>query len=206
MKTIKHVIYLFILLSFMTNCNKKTDKVEVEFKLAIADNIDSNEYQIYSLILKEKFTTSNNLVIEQKTTGNLSISFGNIYFETLKTENQNLDTTIFNDFINKNNTVYNLDNKFIGSTKSITLISSEEINYLFNSQDINKAWNEFYEKYPKSNGMIKFSRVGFNSDKSQGIVEIGHYYASLGSDGSLVYLVKENNSWRIIKFINTWIS
>jgi hypothetical protein len=188
----------------MTNCNNKEDKVEPEFKLDKVDNFDVNEYQIYSIIINEKFKQSTDLVIEQKTSSSLSI--GNSYFESLRIENQNLDTTIFNDFIAKNDTTYNLDNKFNISTKSISMISDEEIKYFFNPQDLNKDWNEFYEKYPKSNGMIQFSRIGLNSDKSQAIVEMGHYYASLGADGFLLYLVKENNSWRIIKIINTWIS
>jgi hypothetical protein len=206
MKIIKRVCVFFFILSLITNCNKKEDKEEIEFKLDKADSLDVNEYQIYSLILNEKFTESNDLVVEQKTSGNISISIGNSYYEILRSENQNLDTTVFIDYIAKNDSVYNLGNKFNLQTKSISLISGEEIRYFFNSRDLNKDWNEFYEKYPKSNGIIQFTRVGFNLDKSQAIFELGHYYASLGAEGFLVYLVKENNYWRIIKFINTWIS
>jgi len=54
--------------------------------------------------------------------------------------------------------------------------------------------------------MIEMSRVGFSSDKSQAIVAVGYYYGSLGADGLLIYLTKEQNSWRIIKTINSWVS
>lgn len=206
MKTVNYVFFFFFMFTFMTNCNKKEDNVKSEFELVAADNLDDNEYQIYSLILDEKYTTSNYLLIEQETFSSSSISFGNNYYESLKTENPNLDTTIFGDFIEKNDKVHNLDKKFNNSTRSIVIISSEEIKYFFNSQDLNKDWNEFYENYPSSNGFIKFARVGFNVDKSQGIVEIGHYYGSLGADGFLIYVVKENNTWRIVEIINTWVS
>jgi hypothetical protein len=86
------------------------------------------------------------------------------------------------------------------------LISEEETDFFFNNPSINKSWETFYKKYPNSNGMIDFTRVGFNADKSQAIVEFGHYYASLGANGSLVYLVKEDNKWVIIKLLYTWIS
>jgi hypothetical protein len=206
MKTIRLMFLFFFVLSLMTNCNKKEDNIKPKFKLKTADNLDVNEYQIYSLILNEKFSACNNLVIEQETSYRVSFPIGNTYYETLKAENRNLDTTIFIDYVNKNDSAFNLENKFNSSTISFTMISSEEIKYFFNSQDLNKDWNEFYKKYPKSDGIIKFSRVGFNSDKSQAIVEIGHYYASLGADGFLIYLVKENNNWTIIKIINTWVS
>ncbi len=72
--------------------------------------------------------------------------------------------------------------------------------------DINKDWDEFYKRHPNSNGMIDMTRIGFNLDKSQAIVEIGHFYASLGADGLLIYLKYENNVWKIIKTVNTWVS
>lgn len=190
----------------MTNCKEKDSKAEPEFKLAAADNLDSEEYQIYSLILNENFKGSNDLIVKQSTSGSHSISFGNTYYEALKSENQNLDTTIFIDFDAKNKATYNLDNKFEGSTKPVKLISDEELKYIFDSQDLNKDWNEFYKRYSKSNSMIQFTRVGFNLDKSQAVVEVGNYYASLGADGFIVYLVKENNVWKIVKTINTWVS
>jgi hypothetical protein len=206
MKTIKTVIIFFFVVSLLTNCSKNKDSVELSYKLESADNLDQNEYQIYSLILNKMFPTSNVLVVEQKTSMNKSYSYGETYYASLKAENKSIDPAIFTDFVNRNDTVYNLESKFMGLTKSVILISSEEIRTIFDSQDINNNWNQFYKKYPKANGTIKFTRVGFNSNKSQGIVELGHYYASLGADGYLVYLVKEKDTWKIVKIIITWVS
>jgi hypothetical protein len=206
MKSIKQVLFYFLIALFFVNCDNKGDKLEPEFKLSTADKLDDNEYQIYSLILNEKFTTSNDLVVKQETTNSISTAFANKYYQPLKTEFPSMDSTIFTTIVENNVSAYNLDDQFTVSAKIITLISSEESQYFFISKDINQGWSDFYEKYPNSNGMIEMSRVGFNSDKSQAIVAVGHYYASLGADGFLIYLTREQNSWKIIKMINTWVS
>jgi hypothetical protein len=209
MKSIKQALLCFFIALFLVNCEDKDDIIEPNFKLSTADNLDSNEYQIYSLILNEKFTLINDLVVTQKTLKSTSttISFANNYYQPLKTEFPNLDTTIFTTLVESNVLAYNLANNFSVSTKTITLISSEEILYLFNLKDVNnKGWSDFNRKYPNSNGMIGMSRVGFNLDKSQAIVAVEHHYGSLGADGFLIYLIKEQNSWRIIKTINSWVS
>ncbi len=208
MKSIKQMLLYFFIALFLANCDNKDDILEPEFKLSTADNLDSNEYQIYSLILNEKFTFLNDLVVEQKTSKSTSItiSFANDYYQPLKTEFPNLDATIFTTLVGSNVLAYNLDNKFTTPTKTITLISSEELLYLFNSKDVNQGWSDFNRKYPNSNGIIEMSRVGFSPDKSQAIVAVEHHYGSLGADGLLIYLTKEQNSWRIIKTINPWTS
>ncbi len=203
MKTMRNLIFFALMLTLITNCNNTKETIEPEFKLSTTDNLDVNEYQIYSLILTEVYTTSNDLVVMQKTSRSIPVPTDNIYYESLKTEIKNLDTTIFADLVENNDSTFNLDNKFDITSKSITLISSAELQYLLNSQDINKGWEQFYKKYPNSNGIIDFSRVGFNNDKNQAILETGHYYASLGADGLLIYLTKNENAWRIIKIINT---
>lgn len=206
MKLMKQMLLYFFIALFLANCDNKDDILEPEFKLSTPDNFDTNEYQIYSLILNEKFTASNDLVIKQKTSTSISISFANDYYQPLKTEFPNLDGTIFTALVENNVLKYNLDNKFTVSAKTTTLISSEESLYLFNSKDVNQGWSNFYRKYPNSNGIIEMSRIGFSSDKSQAIVAVEHYYGSLGADGLLIYLMKEQNSWRIIKTINLWAS
>lgn len=207
MKSIKQALLYFFIALFLVNCDNQSDIIEPEFKLSTADNLEPNEYQIYSLILNEKFT-SNDLIVKQKTSKSTSITIplANDYYQPLKTEFPNLDETIFTSLVENNVLAYNLDNKFTLSTKTTTLISSEESQYFFNSKDVNQGWIDFYKKYPNSNGMIEMSRVGFNSDKSQAIVAVEHYYGSLGADGLLIYLIKEQNSWKIIKTTNLWVS
>ncbi|MDO9510404.1 MAG: hypothetical protein Q7J34_01480 [Bacteroidales bacterium] len=206
MKSIKYLFYCLFLFNLLTACSKNDEIVIPDFNLQTPDNLDIDEYKIYSLILNEVYTASEHFVVKQQTSTSISISINDSYYAILLANTPNLDTTIFANFIERNDSAYQLAYGFSGLIKPITLISEEETDFFFNNPSINKSWETFYKKYPNSNGMIDFTRVGFNADKSQAIVEFGHYYASLGANGSLVYLVKEDNKWVIIKLLYTWIS
>lgn len=206
MKKIQYLVFPLFLLLILTNCFNKKDDVLPEYKLNPVDSIDVNEYQVYSLILKENFKSSKELVIKQKTVVLIASSMINGYQESIKKDNPDLDATLFSDFTEKNDSSFNLGTQLTVPSKTITLITSEEVAHFFTPTDVNQGWNDFYKKHPNSNGMIDLTRVGFNKDKDQAIVAVGHYYASLGAEGLLIYLVKKNNSWRIVQTINTWTS
>jgi hypothetical protein len=124
----------------------------------------------------------------------------------VKAEISNIDSTVFTDYIVKNDSVFFLGNLFNIAAKTVSLISEDELNFIFRSQDVNGGWEKFHTLYPNSNGYIQFSRVGFNAGKNQAIFEMGHFYASLGAGGLIVFLRKENNTWRVVQSFYTWIS
>jgi hypothetical protein len=87
------------------------------------------------------------------------------------------------------------------------MISAEEIVFIFcNSEYIIKGWKDFYMKFTNSACEIFFSIIGYNKKKTQAIVEMGNTYASLGGEGSLIFLKLDNNEWKIVKAVHTWIS
>jgi len=202
MKSIKKLIYYLLVSLLFVNCDNKEETIEPEFKLNTADTLVDNEYQIYSLILKEQYQEITDFVIKQRTYSLNSFSLNESTVEFIQTEVPDMDTSIFAKAIDINKLTFYLDNKFNVPNKSITLISDQEIAYLLGD----KSWDGFYNKYPDSKGMISFTRVGFNQDMTEAILEIGHSYESLGADGTLIYLTKDNNGWKIIKTINTWVS
>lgn len=206
MKKIQYLVFPLVLLLLLTSCFDKKDDGLPEFKPNAVDSIDVTEYQVYSLILKEKFKSSKELVIKQKTSASISTFPINSYQETLKKDNPDIDVAIFTDFTDKNDSAYNLGNQFTVPSKTITLITNEEVQHFFTPANVNQGWIDFYKKHPDSDGMIDFTRVGFNKDKNQAIVSVGHYYASLGADGLLIYLTKKNNNWKIVQTVNIWTS
>ena len=201
MKTIKYIIISLFILTLVTNCSNEDGMDEPEFVLKNPDYLDDMDYQIYSLILQEKFSNTNYLVINQEISKKSSMNIEIEKFQYLETEILDFDALVFSDFIIKNDTIYNLDNKFNITSKEITLISSDEIDYL---QD--KNWDEFYKKYPNTNGLIGMSRIGFNLDKNQAIVEIELVSGFNLVQGSLLFLKKENDEWKIISTIYIWTS
>ncbi len=86
------------------------------------------------------------------------------------------------------------------------LLSDDEQNYIFDGNDINKCWTNFYKTYSKSNGIISLSQIGFNNQKTQAVFEISHMAASLAGGGSIIYLQKEDNKWVVKDILYTWVS
>ena len=193
MKTINILfISLAIAVSF-TGCNKD------EFSLDILDDLD---YKIYSLILDERFSNIE-FTVRQETTPWIEINLNGI-FERLLSD-ADADTSVFIDYISKNETIHYLDsNKFEVAGKVVILISAEELEEYFDDWF---HWDWFYDKYPDSNGLIVFTRIGYNSDKSQAVVGLERAPGGHGGEGYFVYLAKnDNNEWEIIEWTQIWIS
>ncbi|RDI57658.1 hypothetical protein [Flavobacterium glaciei] len=187
------------------SCEKDENETKPDFSLKQSDQIPDEIYDIYSLVINEKYS-SKKIVIVQSTKTSIDLNYENNFYDYLIKNYQDFDTSLVQIHEDLNENSVNFGKKFHSDTKEIILISSDELSYIFNSQDLNADWKEFYNDYENSNGIIRFSRIAFNENKTQAIFEIGHSYASLGGEGSIIYLKKKNNIWTIIKIIPTWIS
>ena len=201
------LIYLPLLLLGITilSCEKDDNETKPDFSLKQSDQIPDEIYDIYSLVINEKYS-SKKIVIVQATKTSIDLNYENNFYDYLIKNYQDFDTSLVQIHEDLNENSVNFGEKFHSNTKEIILISSDELSYIFDSQDLNADWKEFYNDYDNSNGIIRFSRIAFNENKTQAIFEIGHSYASLGVEGSIIYLKKKNNIWTIIKIIPTWIS
>lgn len=201
------LIYLPLLLIGITilSCDKDDNETKPDFSLKQSDQIPDEIYDIYSLVINEKYS-SKKIVIVQATKTSIDLNYENNFYDYLIKNYQDFDTSLVQIHEDLNENSVNFGEKFHSNTKEIILISSDELSYIFDSQDLNADWKEFYNDYENSNGIIRFSRIAFNENKTQAIFEIGHSYASLGGEGSIIYLKKKNNIWTIIKIIPTWIS
>lgn len=201
------LIYLPLLLLGITifSCEKDENETKPDFSLKQSDQIPDEIYDIYSLVINEKYS-SKKIVIVQATKTSIDLNYENNFYDYLIKNYQDFDTSLVQIHEDLNENSVNFGEKFHSDTKEIILISSDELSYIFDSQDLNADWKEFYNDYENSNGIIRFSRIAFNENKTQAIFEIGHSYASLGGEGSIIYLKKKNNIWTIIKIIPTWIS
>lgn len=84
------------------------------------------------------------------------------------------------------------------------LVPAEEIKGYFDERG--KGWEEFYKKYPKSSGLIFFSRVGFNAQHNEAFVYVGHTCGGLCGSGGYVSLKKLGAGWAIQKSEGVWVS
>jgi hypothetical protein len=205
MRTMKYLLFSVCVLALLTNCSKDDNRNAHEFPLKASDNLDDLDYRLYSLVLEELFPETENPVVNQATSA-FSASLGQEYLQALKDGYPEMDTNVFLDYILVNDTVYYLENKFSVASKKVSLVSDAEINHIFHTTNINKGWEEFYRRYPDSNGTISFSRIGYSKDKTRAMVELGNMYASLGGEGRMLFLKLEDNEWKITKAIPTWVS
>lgn len=208
MKINKLLILSSICIFLFFACSKDKEE-ETQFTLKTSDVLDDVDYQIYSTVLTGMQIDSKLPIIFQTSSKGMSISEetgSDSYVKFLKSEIPDLDLTVFTDYNRINTNAINFDNKFTVNSKTVKLVGEEELNFIFSVPDVNGGWERFYKKYPDSNGYTRFSRIGYNTDKTWAVLEIGNFYAGLGAEGSIIILKKENTAWKIVKILMTWIS
>ena len=84
------------------------------------------------------------------------------------------------------------------------LLSRDEMHAIFSVSG--DGWNSFYKKYPGAQGILSFSRIGFNKRRNQALVCVGNQASYKMGAGHLVFLAKKDGAWVIVKEVTLWIS
>lgn len=167
------------------------------------------EYKIYNVIIRDKFIIGNyvhdRIVIKEFTACERANDRESIEYFAKKVGNQ-VDTDTLKDFLAKNQRPYLLKKELFSIKSKCVFISESEMNELFISKTIKNYWNNFYRKYPNSQGIMELSKVGFNSRITQALVYQGNNKYSLYGSGYFILLTKKWGSWTIKYSIMVWIS
>ena len=91
-----------------------------------------------------------------------------------------------------------------GDPQSYKIISNAEIDRDFHKG--HHGWEKFYEKHPKSAGLWRFSRPGYNSAGDEALMYVSHSCGWLCGTGHLYLLSKENGEWTVKNRLMLWIS
>jgi hypothetical protein len=83
------------------------------------------------------------------------------------------------------------------------LVSEGQIAKIFKQS---RGWDRFYNIYPNSNGILTFSRVGFNAQTNQALVYHGSQTHYLAGVGRYVLLTKKEDIWTVDNTVETWVS
>jgi hypothetical protein len=67
-------------------------------------------------------------------------------------------------------------------------------------------WGKFYLKYPKSQGIMSLSRVGFNRGLDRALVYIGNQSGGKTGVGYYVFMVKQDGGWQVNGRTAAWVS
>lgn len=71
---------------------------------------------------------------------------------------------------------------------------------------ISKFWNDFYSRFPHTNGLIQLSGIGYNADHNLGAVIVDVGCGGRCGNGYIVVVKRENGSWRIANIVDSRIS
>jgi len=172
--------------------------------------LNADEYAIYSLIVRTHFAWKGitKIVIQDSagTPGGLTAQMvdGERQFETYvrKMLPKVQADTVANFYANTKETEQ-LTN---GLSLNIPyfLVTNEEMKAIFGARG--DGWDNFYKKYPGAQGVLFFSRVGFDRRRDQSLVYVGDLSGHLGGVGYLDLLAKKNGAWIIVKQAMLWIS
>ncbi|WP_430814380.1 hypothetical protein [Carboxylicivirga sp. RSCT41] len=202
MKTLQFLLMLTAIGFSMISCDSSAERPQ--FELDLPDEIPDDNYLIYSAVFDEMYE-SDKIVIAQSSQTNLWLEKDNSFHEMLLKNNPGFDSYLLTDLAYQNSESLLFENKFLNHNQEFALITSDELKYIFNGQDINDSWNEYYKSHD-SNGYMRLTQIGFNKNKTQAVFEFSHHYASLGAGGFIIYLVKEDCSWLIKDIVYTWVS
>jgi hypothetical protein len=178
-----------------------------------------DDYAVYSQVIGQEYVREGvkRIVLREYTlmsdqprprTGNAQ--YGKEFYEA-ETNETRLD------YDQKNKSPMVLDQKRFFLKVYVAIISEAEYDRIFSVGSGKKArneklvkgttgWEEFYQLYPKSQGIMSVSRIGFNPSKTQALVYVGNVCGGLCGIGDFFLLRKESGKWRIQTQLNAWIS
>jgi hypothetical protein len=152
-------------------------------------NISEEEYQIYSVVLESR---GKNIVL-MKTL--MKAGFIKEDEAVLKRKFPQILEEIFQNFSTANLKDYSFD-KEISISKKCFLINEAKNKSYFRKDG--GGWEQFYQDYPESDGILKFSAIGFSNDKQQALVYASRQCGGLCAEGIYYFLIKQKDKWVII--------
>ena len=118
------------------------------------------------------------------------------------------DAAMLADYNAKNATPHRLDVaklSRLGPTRQVTMIAEDELARLFGP---GRGWEELRRRFPFQGGIVRFSRVGFNEDKTRAVVHVSCQADYEMGVAYLVFLERSTKSgnWLLLGTVLTRIS
>lgn len=169
---------------------------------------DSENDILYSLIINDKWTFNKfkTIVIKDSTpTGEYLEDFSSYKFDWIEKDLKGIQKETFDSFIEQNQKAEKLKINF-KTKKKIIWLTDEEENEIFKKGE--DGWENFYQnpKYRKSQGILIFSNIGFNKEKTQALLYYGNQSHWMSGAGYLILFEKINGKWKLSQSSLAWIS
>jgi len=171
------------------------------------DESVTEEYAVYNAVIEAKYRehpgSGAELVVISNRTDVYTLEPKTLD-ETLKWASNHIPGGIppelIENLVKQNQQEHEISDLFNLNVKHV-LITEEEIAKIMKAGE----WELFYEKFPKSQGIISLSRVGFNAGKTQALVYFGNPTSATSGMGWYILLEKKADTWTIKREIGMWV-
>ena len=128
--------------------------------------------------------------------------------QELKKGFPNASDAVIADFLlaNKSSAELRLSEKLLKPYVRLELVDKARIDTIFEAKPFDKNWTRFYKEFPTSNGVMQFSRVGYDATRKQALLYMQNGCGSRCGAGVLVLMQSRLGIWRRIKGVNVWVS
>jgi hypothetical protein len=183
------VYFIFVLWACPSVAESNPKKqIAIEYEASFVD-------EFLQLKFSGIITTDTPLVIEKELSlqpliaTNIDDFAANLIKEAKQLKNKKLVEAV-RDLCAKNSREGTIDEIRTLNIKHIVL-TKEEKDSLF-IKDLRQGWENFFQKYPKSQGIIELSRPGFSSDGTLAIIYMGRYANIIAGAGQLYVFLKKD--------------
>ena len=167
---------------------------------AVASAPTSDEYTVYDTVINTNWGGRAQIVIEAATAYQPVIRpdiRGYVAGQLQGLQEQTIES-----FAAANQSTFPLANRFQISS-SYVLLSKTDKDKIFN-RELQASWQRFHTAYPGSQGLLTFSRVGFNSTMDQALVYFENGNGGMDAAGNMVLLEKEQGGWVVKRQLLLW--
>lgn len=186
------------LTNFFETATNKTLVWSYDFPVIFGAN---EEYQIFNAVLRSRFPEENYLHVVRTTYGYTEYFS---YQYKLDDSGINYDTLMISDFLIKNTLPLTLNETYL--IDPVYTVDKTELDSIWRNYNCPEDWQEYYRRYPRSCGIIDFSRPGFSIDGNTAVMTLGWQFGGDAGHGYLVILKKIDGTWMLRWWFDTWIS
>lgn len=160
--------------------------------LAVSDE----EYEIYSTVIKQKYVQPNTklLIIEERTF-RYDFDLENDEPWREKRKGVTIDRSASEDYEAKNSLPSLLNKAMFKLPVKLNLITDLDLKAIFHGNWGELEWIGYYRRYPESTGFVMLSRIGFNTERTQGLLYIGSRCGPGCGEIHFLLLEKANGTW-----------
>ncbi len=163
----------------------------------------TDTYDIYSQIIKKDFSKSYKLIaIEELTPIGLGV-IKDLDYAYFKRNLKNLEKETFNDF-RINNEKADTIKKYFSNNLDVIILTKTEIDSIIFEK--NSSWEGFYKIYGQTQGLLSFSKIGFDIDHKQALFYYSNQSDWLDGYGYFILFERINKNWIEKSSFMAWIT